>query len=102
MATFSRPVFADTDLLAAAEACLFSTGYATSLDVKRVLRGRGFWATQQDVSEGLQTILPACGWAHATCVGWTRTPEGAFRREGPYLAYWPEAAPPPLVAYGEG
>lgn len=98
----SRPVFAAEDLFAAAEACFHVRGYATSLDVKRILRLRGFWAVQDDVSDGLQTLLPASGWAFTTCVAWQRTANGAFRRDGPYLAYWPEAATPPAVAYGAG
>lgn len=98
----SRPVFAAEDLFAAAEACYHTHGYATSLDVKRVLRARGFWAVQADVSDGLQTLLPTSGWCFSTCIAWQRRPDGSFRRDGPHLAYWPEAAPPPLVAYGEG
>lgn len=38
------------------------TGTTTTLDVKRELRDRGYWATQSDVSRRLARIASGEGW----------------------------------------
>ena len=47
------------------------TGTTTTLDVKRALRARGFWATQRDVSRAVAHL--------ATREGWPWWKLGAFR-----------------------
>lgn len=50
------------------------TGTTTTLDIKRVLRDRGYWATQADVSRRLSRIASAENWP------WWKL--GAFRLYG--------------------
>ena len=38
------------------------TGTTTTLDVKRELRDRGYWAVQSDVSFLMDQVASACGW----------------------------------------
>lgn len=50
------------------------TGTTTTLDIKRALRARGFWATQADVSRAVAHL--------ATQEGWPWWSLGAFRLYG--------------------
>lgn len=59
------------------EAAVFDarlTGTTTTLDVKRHLRDRGFWATQAEVSHRMAGL--------AACEGWPWWEMGGFRLYG--------------------
>ena len=60
MTRFSR-ITADA-VRAAAILDAASTGTTTTLDVKRELRDRGYWAVQSDVSFLMDQIASASGW----------------------------------------
>jgi len=60
MTRFSR-ITADA-VRAAAILDAATTGTTTTLDVKRELRDRGYWAVQSDVSFLMEQIASASGW----------------------------------------
>ena len=47
---------------AAAQFAAAETGTTTTLDVKRELRDRGYWAVQADVSRLLADVAASSGW----------------------------------------
>ncbi|MEL6614846.1 MAG: hypothetical protein AAFQ43_03860 [Bacteroidota bacterium] len=64
----------DRAVRAAAVADATRTGTTTTLDIKRALRRRGYWATQADVSRRLARV--------ASGENWPWWPMGGFRLYG--------------------
>lgn len=86
MTRFSRLTLEAVHAAAVLDAA--TTGTTTTLDVKRELRDRGYWAVQSDVSVLMEQVAAAHGWPWWDLGGFRLyAVPGGGRRQGAPIAW---------------